>query len=350
MKKWMAGWMVFAFLAWIPATALADSAYVNLLIDGSAEDIGSGYSLEGGFSVYNGTGHFWNASTGYKTIDIATGTITQMDNPTSWLTNGGGDPFGLYDAYTNSFYAATYFDGGTSYVYQYDYDTSSWSAGVQSVNVYGGDFYNGDLYISGLREPWTGGYDSTYVSLFDFSGNGYHDALIETGGASAGVSLDNDGNVYYAAFTTTGDTALVRWTAAQVASVVNDLAGGHDDTYLTVDDGEILSLLPGGGNGITVDDDGNVYVTVNDLSTGDGYLLMWDGTSGAGDNYIAIAEGSMYPYQWLGPLDTDGDSIYGSMAWGAVITEITPVPVPAAVWLLASGLLGLVGIRRRRNG
>jgi hypothetical protein len=28
----------------------------------------------------------------------------------------------------------------------------------------------------------------------------------------------------------------------------------------------------------------------------------------------------------------------------------SPVPIPAAVWLLGSGLLGLVGIRRRNTG
>jgi hypothetical protein len=29
--------------------------------------------------------------------------------------------------------------------------------------------------------------------------------------------------------------------------------------------------------------------------------------------------------------------------------EVTPTPIPAAAWLLGSGLLGLVGIRRRKE-
>jgi fumarate reductase subunit C len=38
-------------------------------------------------------------------------------------------------------------------------------------------------------------------------------------------------------------------------------------------------------------------------------------------------------------------SIYGIF----MVREATVVPVPAAVWLFASGLLGLVGIARRRK-
>jgi hypothetical protein len=29
--------------------------------------------------------------------------------------------------------------------------------------------------------------------------------------------------------------------------------------------------------------------------------------------------------------------------------DVAPVPVPAAVWLLGSGVLGLLGIRRKRR-
>jgi hypothetical protein len=40
----------------------------------------------------------------------------------------------------------------------------------------------------------------------------------------------------------------------------------------------------------------------------------------------------------------------GDSGSGGRLVLLNPVPVPAAVWLLGSGLIGLIGIRRRRNG
>jgi hypothetical protein len=346
--------LLFILFLILPAgQALAESAYVDLQIPGASRDIGVGQiTIEGGFSVHNGTGHYWNADTGYRTVDIATGTVTQMANPDSWVTNYGGDPFGLYDSVNNAFYAATYFNGGESRLYKYDYGTDAWSAEGTAVNMYSGAVSNGNLYISGLREPWSGGYDSSYISLYDFSDAHRHDALIETGGASAHVAVDNNGNVYYVPFAF-GSSALYRWSAAQVASVVDDLAGGATDSYLTLNDGQKLSDLDGGGNGITVDDAGHVFISTNGGPDGS-LLMMWDGTPGDGNNYTVVGTAPEGTWGWFGPLDIEGDfavgdALYGSYGFNGPITEITasPVPVPAAVWLLGSGLIGLAGIRRR---
>jgi hypothetical protein len=44
-------------------------------------------------------------------------------------------------------------------------------------------------------------------------------------------------------------------------------------------------------------------------------------------------------------LDATGDG-----AWGIDTIEYgSPVPIPEALWLLGSGLLGLIGLRRRRR-
>jgi hypothetical protein len=38
-----------------------------------------------------------------------------------------------------------------------------------------------------------------------------------------------------------------------------------------------------------------------------------------------------------------------TLLWAKITTETPPVPIPGAVWLLGSGLLGLVGLRRFRK-
>jgi hypothetical protein len=43
-----------------------------------------------------------------------------------------------------------------------------------------------------------------------------------------------------------------------------------------------------------------------------------------------------------------GGVYYFDTITGTVAADATPTPIPAAVWLLGSGLLGLVGIRRRK--
>jgi hypothetical protein len=185
------------------SSAFADSSYItpsnaNL----SARDIGGG-PIEGGFNTSGGQIHWWNApnswgGNGYNVMDTTTGVVTNMGQPASVNTNGFGDPFGVYDSRNDCFYAASYNSGWESCLYKYSYSSGTWSEEGTAVNMYGGAVYNGNLYISGLRVPWTGGYDDTYISLYDFSSAHAHDALIKVGGASAHVTLDGQGNVYYA--------------------------------------------------------------------------------------------------------------------------------------------------------
>jgi len=51
--------------------------------------------------------------------------------------------------------------------------------------------------------------------------------------------------------------------------------------------------------------------------------------------------GTYHPAVWI--YNSNGDGTYAQQS----LTMLAPVPVPPAVWLLGSGLIGLIGIRRR---
>jgi len=68
--------------------------------------------------------------------------------------------------------------------------------------------------------------------------------------------------------------------------------------------------------------------------------------------FTALAPPSTLLAVALGPFGDwtyNGGSVETNVTYqGATVTVVNPVPVPGAVWLLGSGLLGLVGIARRR--
>ena len=56
-----------------------------------------------------------------------------------------------------------------------------------------------------------------------------------------------------------------------------------------------------------------------------------------------ISETGLEWIQYVKLWQPEGDS------WSAeidAVADVAPVPIPAALWLLGSGLLGLIGIRR----
>lgn len=115
-------------------------------------------------------------------------------------------------------------------------------------------------------------------------------------------------------------------------------------------------------------------VIINDTGAGDRFNNQWQGlssleldlTSGSYWLSLEILENNNYdgyiattPY---GALSTVGSyAIYYPIEVGDVwrersdynfafrISDISPVPIPAAVWLFSSGLLGLVGVARRKK-
>ncbi|WP_054689319.1 VPLPA-CTERM sorting domain-containing protein [Desulfosarcina cetonica] len=72
-------------------------------------------------------------------------------------------------------------------------------------------------------------------------------------------------------------------------------------------------------------------------------IALYDG-SGGGTGFDLAESG----YDWIQYVRVEGIEGFSGGEVDA-FADVAPVPVPAAVWLLGSGLLGVVGLRRRRK-
>ena len=73
----------------------------------------------------------------------------------------------------------------------------------------------------------------------------------------------------------------------------------------------------------------------------------WTTYSGS---YILGADVSAYTLEFAAICGADANCFSDYYIDNVVITaDIAPVPVPAAVWLFGSGLVGLVGVARRKK-
>ncbi|MGD0237636.1 MAG: VPLPA-CTERM sorting domain-containing protein [Syntrophorhabdales bacterium] len=71
------------------------------------------------------------------------------------------------------------------------------------------------------------------------------------------------------------------------------------------------------------------------------YESIMSAVIGSGTLVNPQESGTISNYAWLSPGITGDSTLYQGL-----VTQ-SPVPIPAAVWLLGSGLIGLAGIRRR---
>ncbi|MDR1146371.1 MAG: PEP-CTERM sorting domain-containing protein [Verrucomicrobiales bacterium] len=331
------------------------------------------YSTQGGFTVYNGNlyswnfGNTWEDNPSYAIYNLASQTILDFNNDHALDGNSFGDPFGLYDPDTSTFYAGTYDDKGATGVWRYD-GNGDWTKLGAFASLYGADLYQGRLYASGLNEIWNHKVgQNNQIALYDLTGHSQHDVIIQTTGNSATVAVDRQGNVYYANFNGTIAPSLYMWTAEQVNSVRADLenggaGGSEDDLYLTYDDGLFLTSVPGGANGITVDDAGNVFVSYTKGGYDNG-ILMWNESLGlaADDGETHYLDVVTFSGFGVGSspsfLDTEGDILNGGTlyigpafsGYDFLFLTYNIIPEPSTWALLVTGL-GLLLILSARRG
>lgn len=128
----------------------------------------------------------------------------------------------------------------------------------------------------------------------------------------------------------------------------NLLPDGTDDNYGN-DRRDVLRVsftAPAANIGLDFNDlgaDPAVFVTFN-FYDNSGSLLGSEKKQSDGWDPLTFGYTNVAYFEILQPLD----------AWALAVDNLTfdtaPVPIPAAVWLLGSGLVGLIGLRRRMRG
>jgi len=132
---------------------------------------------------------------------------------------------------------------------------------------------------------------------------------------------------YYSTADTDGD-GIVLGTATFASSYVVNMQNGKNGEAGT----------PGFYTGINQQPTAEVEFPVSNPYV-DIYLYQWDTNMDTGELYVVGGTS----YTAIIRLTATGDVIFNP-------TQASEVPVPGAVWLLGSGLMGLAGLRRRNNG
>lgn len=262
---------------------------------------------------------------------------------------------GSYDLVIKTTPTTTTFYGGTSFKFGIDGNwRSSFSfGGIPSTSSQGmtdNSSLVGGLYGSSIGDDGWAGIIGVSVSGDNVSipGVGDMSGTIDAGGvmnldvtsrlgAVSGFPLNNlawniddaQGNCDTNGCTSTGNTSYQTFTT-----------GGATGPAGTIN-GKALTNI-GDVDGDSIDDYAGIMVTGGQVGS------AWGGFFGA--TYYEV-----WDFQLLSNNSATGfnvDTIFGTAGgdFAQYVGAITaPIPVPAAVWLFGSGLLGLVGVARRKN-
>ena len=197
-----------------------------------------------------------------------------------------------------------------------------------SIEGSGGSIATFIVEIAGQASTNTLGiYDATdstnFVQLFSGA---------DTAGSQVRVSILADGSVFVNGADSGNDFASINLFGYYLGSA-SDSPTYFSDTGLNPDGGDHMFAYAGKGDTIQI----SPYAP--GVWPDDSYILAWED--------LPVAPSNGLSNSCSGDCITYGDGDYNDLV--LYVESVQPVPVPAAVWLFGSGLLGLVGIARRRK-
>lgn len=197
----------------------------------------------------------------------------------------------------------------------------------------------GSLGIAGMEAA-----SAAPITSFSITGGSFAMGFFTPGGP---ITFENTSGVNLVAgyVAPTWDTNVSQATPAPGA-IINFDFGGPDVNYYTAASATQAPAVPGGGpvvNGTA----GGGSITV-DLSS---LFANWNGTDFAQGNSSVTGTttgGTSFSIAWTS-LIGGGPPFGGQIGTYTATGTLSAIPVPAAAWLMGSGLIGLVGVARRRR-
>jgi len=184
-------------------------------------------------------------------------------------------------------------------IYSIDVESGEWKLEAIFPANMDLEFWNDSILVSGLNSSsWDA---PAAIFVLDTSGANTHRRIIEPGGYSAGLAVDQQGNLYYGTSYPMDPNGLYRWDSSSLQLVIEI----PDSPALQISHGEKLSDLPSGAYDCEVDEGENVLFNMN-LAGGTQAVGMWNRTIGDGNNIDTLATASG-EWDWLGTLKAKGD-------------------------------------------
>lgn len=184
-------------------------------------------------------------------------------------------------------------------IYSIDIERGEWELQATFPGNLDLEFWENYILVSGLNSSsWDA---PSAIFVLDTAGTNEHLRIIEPGGYSAGMAVDQQGNLYYGTSYAAHANALYRWNNTIIRNAIEQPGKLDLDTL----HGEKLTDLPGGAYDCEVDEGGNVLFNMN-LYGGTMATCMWNGITGDGDNIDTLATASG-DWDWLGILKSKGD-------------------------------------------
>jgi hypothetical protein len=205
-----------------------------------------------------------------------------------------------------------------------------------------------DFKIGNIVNGGAGWFPGTYGAPGDYN-NGYS-AIVHEGGVPQGnnqLSIFSDYNAW-SPFTAGPGTTIQAFVYRDVGTITGDMLG---NTYSFSFDAKLGNIAaPSQAEAfikVLKQSDASYFELVNNVFDSDANLTVdW----GGGQVLLTVDAGMVGELLQIGFNNTATDYGASGVVYDNLSFAAAPaVPVPAAVWLFGSGLLGLVGVARRRK-